>query len=106
MTLEVPDGERASRFYEALFGWTVHASGEPGSFHVSSITPPSGIHGGGPEAGVRIFFRVDNIAAMTARVLELGGEVLEVHDYEAGGNAVCRDDQGLQFELFRPRPGY
>ncbi len=40
------------------------------------------------------------------RVRELGGEVLSIGDYESGGNAECVDDQGLRFDLFRPKPGY
>jgi len=106
VTLEVPDGVRAQRFYESLFGWTMRPSGEPGSFHIASITPPAGIHSGQSEPDVHLFFRVDDIAAVVARVRELGGEVLEVNEYESGGNAICRDDQGLRFELFRPRAGY
>ena len=106
MTLQVPDGERARRFYEALFGWTFVTGHEPGSFHISSITPPSGIHGGEAHADVRLFVRVDDIETAAARVRELGGEVLTVTDYDSGGNAECVDDQGLRFDLFRPRPGY
>jgi uncharacterized glyoxalase superfamily protein PhnB len=107
VTLEVPDGERAQRFYEALFGWTLHASGEPGSFHISSITPPAGIHGSPQhEPDVRLFFRVDDIEATAARIRELGGEVLTMTSYDSGGNAECVDDQGLRFDLFRPKPGY
>ena len=41
VTLRVPDAERASRFYGALFGWTMH--GGPEGFHIASITPPAGI---------------------------------------------------------------
>ena len=106
MTLQVPDGERARRFYGQLFGWDIVQGHEPGSFHVASITPPSGIHGGQPAAEVRLYFRVDDIEAAAARVRDLGGEVLSVDEYESGGNAECRDDQGLRFDLFRPRAGY
>jgi predicted enzyme related to lactoylglutathione lyase len=73
---------------------------------VASITPPSGIHGGQSAAEVRIYFRVDDIEAAAARVRALGGEVLSIDEYESGGNAECRDDQGLRFDLFRPRAGY
>ena len=106
LTLEVADGERAARFYSALFGWQLGPSGGPGSFHISSITPPAGIHGrpGAPE--FKIFFRVDDIESVAARVRELGGQVLSINTYESGGNAECVDDQGLRFDLFRPRPGY
>jgi uncharacterized glyoxalase superfamily protein PhnB len=106
VTLEVPDGDRAERFFSQLFGWKTHGGYQPGSYHVESITPPSGIHGreGAPE--VRLFFRVDDIETTAARVRELGGQVLTITQYDSGGNAECVDDQGLRFDLFRPRPGY
>ena len=101
LTLQVPDGDRAARFFGELFGWRI----EPG-FHISSITPPSGIAGGATEPEVRVFFRVDDIESVAQRVRDLGGEVLSTTDYDSGGNAECVDDQGLRFDLFRPRPGY
>ena len=104
MTLQVPDAQRAAQFYGALFGWTLRETG-PG-FHIASITPPSGISGGHESADVRIYFRVDDIESTAQRVRELGGEVLSTEGYESGGNAECVDDQGLRFDLFRPRPGY
>jgi len=106
ITFEVPDGDRAQRFFSALFGWDTRGGYQPGSYHVSSITPPSGIHGrdGAPE--VRLYFRVDDIETVAARVSELGGQVLSINQYESGANAECVDDQGLRFDLFRPRPGY
>ena len=106
LTLEVPDGVRARAFYERVFGWSSDAGGEPGSFHISSITPPSGIHGGQETTEFRVYFRVDDIEAAAARVREAGGEVLSTTNYDSGGNAECRDDQGLRFDLFRPRAGY
>lgn len=105
MTIEVADGARASRFFGALFGWQMHESGA--GFHIETITPPSGIHDrgeGDPE--FKIYFRVDDIARVAERVRELGGQVLEMNEYDSGGNAECVDDQGLHFSLFRPRPGY
>jgi uncharacterized glyoxalase superfamily protein PhnB len=107
MTMEVADAARASRFYSELFGWELHESGE--GFHIASITPPSGIHNRGAGSGdpeFKIFFRVDDIASVAARVRELGGQVLDMNEYDSGGNAECVDDQGLRFSLFRPRAGY
>ena len=106
LTLEVPDGDRAQRFYSSVFGWRTDASGAPGSYHVSSITPPSGIHGGPETAEFRVYFRVDDIEATAQRVRDAGGEVLSIANHDSGGNAECVDDQGLRFDLFRPRPGY
>jgi uncharacterized glyoxalase superfamily protein PhnB len=107
MTMEVADGARAARFFGELFGWQLHESGE--GFHIESITPPSGIHHRGDGEGepeFKIYFRVDDIASVAARVRELGGQVLEMNEYDSGGNAECVDDQGLRFSLFRPRAGY
>ncbi len=104
MVLRVPDAARARAFYGALFDWTLHESGE--GFHIASITPPSGISGGHDEPDITIYFRVDDIEATAQRVRDLGGEVLSTASYESGGNAECVDDQGLRFDLFRPRPGY
>jgi predicted enzyme related to lactoylglutathione lyase len=53
-----------------------------------------------------LYYRVDDLETATARVRALGGEVLEVTDYPSGGNAKCRDDQGVEFELWKPAPGY
>ncbi len=106
LTLRVPDGERARRFYGGLFGWGTEPGHEPGSFHITTVTPPAGISGGAADAGVRLYLRVDDIERTAARVRDLGGQVLSVVDYESGGNAECVDDQGLRFDLFRPKPGY
>ncbi len=106
MTLEVPDGERARTFYEKVFGWHALPSGAPGSFHVDSITPPSGIHGRPGDPEFRLYFRVDDIEAAVDRIREAGGEVMSTAIHDSGGNAQCRDDQGLRFDLFRPRAGY
>lgn len=109
ITLNVPDGERARRFYSELFGWDVRDGSVPGGYHIETVTPPAGIATSadpGAEPRALLYFRVDDIEAAAAKVRELGGEVLSVQDYPSGGNAECRDDQGLRFDLFRPRPGY
>jgi predicted enzyme related to lactoylglutathione lyase len=104
VTLRVPDAERARRFYGALFGWEMH--GGPEGFHIASITPPAGIQDRVEDPETRIFFRVDDIESVAQRIRDLGGEVLSVANHDSGGNAECRDDQGLRFDLFRPRAGY
>jgi uncharacterized glyoxalase superfamily protein PhnB len=106
VVFQSPDGARAARFFGGLFGWDLHDGYQPGAFHIASITPPSGIDTGYERSEARIYFRVDDIEAATARVRELGGQVLKVDDYDSGGNAECVDDQGFRFDLFRPKPGY
>jgi predicted enzyme related to lactoylglutathione lyase len=53
-----------------------------------------------------LYFRVADVAAYTTRVRELGGEVVSEATYDSGPNAVCRDDQGREFQLWSPAPGY
>jgi uncharacterized glyoxalase superfamily protein PhnB len=105
-TLLVPDVSKAEAFYRGLFGW----SPVPGSLtqgrHIENVSPPGGLLGGQAQPDVTLYFKVADIRAAAARVRALGGEVVEINDYPSGGNAVCRDDQGLQFELFQPAPGY
>ncbi|MDQ1374919.1 MAG: PhnB protein [Actinomycetota bacterium] len=101
-TLEVPDVVRASAFYRELFGWDPAQGSLPEGRHVTNVTPPGGLLGGKDRPGIALYFRVADVQAAAARVRELGGEVLEVTEYPSGGNAVCRDDQGLEFQLFQP----
>lgn len=108
VTMRVVDGDRAARFFGELFGWEVQPGSLDGGFHVSSVTPPAGFMTTGDpnDTGALLYFRVDDIEEVADRVRSLGGQVLSVTDYESGGNAECVDDQGLRFDLFRPRPGY
>ena len=52
------------------------------------------------------YYRVEDLQAMIVRVRELGGEVLSVDEYASGGSARCRDDQGVEFDLWQAAPGY
>jgi uncharacterized glyoxalase superfamily protein PhnB len=104
-TIDVPDPDAAAEFFSALLGWTVEQGNLDEGRHIASIAPPGGIHGG-RAVGYTAYFRVDDLDAAVARVRELGGDVLSVTDYPSGGNASCRDPQGVPFELWKPAPGY
>jgi uncharacterized glyoxalase superfamily protein PhnB len=109
-TLAAPDVDQAAAFYGALFGWHFQPSG-PGSgghtySHVDNTSLPFGIHSDMEDHSPHHYYRVDDLAAMMDRVRELGGEVLSVDEYASGGSALCRDDQGVEFDLWQPAPGY
>jgi uncharacterized glyoxalase superfamily protein PhnB len=106
VTMLVADGDRAARFFGALFDWQLEPGYQPGAFHIASITPPAGIDSRPGDPEFRLYFRVDDISAAAQRVRDLGGLVLAISDSESGGNAECVDDQGLRFDLFRPKAGY
>lgn len=105
-TLAVPDADRAVAFYRGLLGWQPVPGSMPQGFHVANADPPGGILGGADVPGVRVSVRVPDVVAAVARVRELGGEADDVQATPSGRSATCRDDQGLEFDLWEPAPGY
>jgi uncharacterized glyoxalase superfamily protein PhnB len=107
VTFATPDTAVAGRFYGALFGWATEqgASGEEYA-HVANTKLPMGLTPGPVAEPAVLYFRVDDVGRYAARVRELGGEVVSETTYDSGPNAVCRDDQGREFQLWQPAPGY
>jgi uncharacterized glyoxalase superfamily protein PhnB len=105
-TIGVPDVERASAFYTALFGWQPVGGSTDEGRHVANVTPPGGLHGGEPGPSITIYFRVADIQAAVARVRALGGDATEPQLVASGWNAACHDDQGVAFDLWQPAEGY
>lgn len=105
LTLSVADLERAMAFYGALFGWSYEHVDET-SAHVSNTPLPMGLVASGAQDLRFLYFRVDDVAAMAAKVTALGGRVLERAEYPSGLNAVCADPGGTVFSLWQPAEGY
>jgi predicted enzyme related to lactoylglutathione lyase len=101
-TLKVKDIARAKTFYGAFFGWEF----ENGGGHVGNTKFPLGISAGGPVDVSFAYFRVDDLEAMLARLPSLGGAVRSRATYPSGPNATCVDDQGTEFLLWQPAPGF
>jgi predicted enzyme related to lactoylglutathione lyase len=108
--LSRPDLDRAKAFYGAVFGWRyADENTTPGGHrgaHVVSSKVPFGLT---DDPGIRPWhpwFRVQDLQAALDRIRAAGGEVLGEDTYASGGNARCRDDQGVEFELYQPNPGY
>lgn len=103
---EIGSGDAAvtCRFMSALFGWRFHPTKEegPGWFDV----PPAriGLHGDDPDRAITAYFRVDDIDAAAARVIELGGEAEPPGPAHPGFGRFCRctDPQGVRFGLHQP----
>jgi uncharacterized glyoxalase superfamily protein PhnB len=107
VTFGSPDTHVAAQFYGALFGWVAEPGPSGDDYaHVANTELPIGLAPGTVAEAPVIYFRVDDIARFTARVRELGGEVVSETTYDSGPNAVCRDDQGREFQLWQPAPGY
>ncbi len=105
-SLPVRDGEAGRRFYSELFGWDLGAPGSAGGMNARNLVTDGGIGAGRDGDRVELWFRVDDIAAATTTVVELGGEASEVFDTPEGLVAQCVDDQGVEFGLAQPAAGY
>jgi uncharacterized protein len=96
------DDERAKRFYGELFGWRFGAGNVPGGSQIENTNPAGGLFEN-PEGSVpQVFFQVDDIHAAVERVRELGGEGAEPQRIDSGWIAPCRDDQGIELNLWSP----
>ena len=107
LTMATTDTARARQFFGDLFGWRFEAgaSGE-GYAHIANTQLPMGLTPDGVGEAPALYFRVGSIAEMSSRVVALGGTVVSSEQYESGGSATCRDDQGMSFLLWEPAPGY
>ena len=120
VVLDCQDANALADFYGRLLGWEVTFR-EPDWALMRSPDGGTGLSfqserwyqppvwpevDGQPTKMLHLDIRVDDLEAAVARVRELGGEVLSVTEYRSGGNASCRDPQGVPFELWKPAPGY
>jgi uncharacterized glyoxalase superfamily protein PhnB len=105
-----PDLDRAEAFYGAVFGWKfAEENPTPGGHrgaHVTSSKVPFGLTDDPGVGTMQAWIRVTDLEATLDRIRAAGGEVLDQEVYASGGNARCRDDQGVEFELYQPNPGY
>ena len=103
-TLPTPDAARSAAFYGPLFGWELHLS--PNGAHIANVSPPGGFDASSDRA--KLYFRVEpgQLETVIARVRELGGTAGEINEWASGRGVTCRDDQGIEFELHEPAPGY
>ena len=109
--VEIPAGDtaKARAFWGGLFGWQFEPYPGPSEYHMARFTETTGgaISNMEPgKRGTRTYFAADDINAGAARVRELGGEVVTETTYDSGPNAVCKDVQGREFQLWQPAPGY
>ena len=103
--LGVEDDEKGRAFYSSLFGWDFRPGPNQG-YEIATAGLPGGIHGGDKGAAPYIFFAVDDMDAAAARVIELGGQVIDVdiegdaeQQARTGRFKLCVDDQGSGFGL-------
>ena len=107
-TLDTLDVAKARAFYSALFGWTFDEdASSPTSAHVADSEPAFGFTKVERVGSfTNLYFRVDDVAAACARVVELGGKAAVPAETKSGLTAVVADDQGVSFSLWQAAPGF
>ena len=106
-TLGFTDTAMASRFYRELFGWQTEQGHSGAEYaHVNNTELPLGFTPDGVDSPPVLYFRVDDADACATKVRDLGGTVVSEATYDSGADVVCRDDQGREFHLWKPAPGY
>ena len=107
-TLDTVDIAKAKAFYGALFGWTFDADASNSTYaHVADSNPPFGFAKVERASGVtNLYFRVDDIVAICARVNELGGKAAIPSESPSGRSCVVCDDQGFSFSVWQAAEGY
>ena len=99
-TVPTRDADRAQAFYGGLFGWQFSPGNVPGGFNIENASPRGGMFAGGDDTVPKVWFMVEDIHAALTRVRELGGEAGEPEEIGSGHMAACRDDQGVEFNLW------
>jgi predicted enzyme related to lactoylglutathione lyase len=108
LTVNVADVERGQAFYGDLLGWRFNPPAPNDYRHVVNTDLPLGVTPGdeGEPGKVVLYFRIENLEAAVARVQELGGAVHDVSTSASGGSALATTDEGTEFYLWEPGPGY
>ncbi|MDO9076722.1 MAG: VOC family protein [Brevundimonas sp.] len=107
-TMDTENVEKARAFYSALFGWTFdEAESHPNYAHVAGGQPSFGFTKVERAKDTpHLYFRVDDVERLCARVVELGGKAAIPSETPSGITAVVCDDQGVSFSLWQPAPGF
>jgi predicted enzyme related to lactoylglutathione lyase len=108
LTINVADTARGEVFYGGVLGWQFNPPRPNAYRHVTNTDLALGVAQGdaGQPGRVVLYFRVEDINAAAARVRELGGQAEDVAESASGGNTLATTDEGTEFYLWQPAPGY
>jgi uncharacterized protein len=102
--------QRAKKFYESLFGWTITAPPGYPDYYLFGTTDEEGktAVGGGlgkrgaPDQKITVYFSVNSIAEYLSRIETLGGAVIMPYTPVPGFGAlaICMDTEKNPFGLW------
>lgn len=113
--LHTRDYDTVVPFYRDVFGWDTHTMGDTPEFRYTTLANPdgegwlagvmdaSGFLPEGVPSHWAVYFGVDDADAALARIVELGGSVVQpAEDTPYGRLAGAADPTGAQFRLVAP----
>lgn len=99
VSLQVPDVDRAARFFADVLGWRIEGR------QVENLSLHHGLWDGEPHRTLFCAYAVEDVEAAVARVRDAGGTAGEPDDRPYGRLADCEDDQGVRFAVYQPPGG-
>jgi predicted enzyme related to lactoylglutathione lyase len=111
--LHTRDYDASVDFYRKVFGWDTHVEGDTPEFRYTTLGQGDGALAGimdassflpeGEPAQWSIYFGVEDADATLARVVELGGSIVQpVDETPYGRLATAADPSGIRFKLRQP----
>jgi predicted enzyme related to lactoylglutathione lyase len=102
------DADRASGFWNGLFGWNVGSSVMEGfDYRMFDLGDGQGgaIYPAESPGTMNVYFDTDDIDASIAKVRELGGTADDKQPVPTHGwFAACKDTEGIEFHLWQGDP--
>jgi uncharacterized glyoxalase superfamily protein PhnB len=96
-----PDADRAAAFYGHVLGWTY----DPATHQVTNTTQHIGIFSVASTQGMLCCYAVADLAGARQSILDGGGSVGELQEFDFGTVLDATDPQGTAFAVFQPAPG-
>jgi len=95
-----PDADRAAAFYGHVLGWTY----DPATHQVTNTTQQIGIFSVASPQGMLCCYAVADLAGARQSILDGGGSVGELQEFDFGTVLDATDPQGTTFAVFLPAP--
>ncbi len=106
-TLGFTDTALASRFYRELFGWQTEQGHSGAEYaHVNNTQLPLGFTPDGVDSPPVLYFRVDDARGVRRPRSRARRHRRQRDDVRLRRQRGVRDDQGREFQLWQPAPGY
>lgn len=96
-----PDADRAAAFYGHVLGWTY----DPATHQVTNTKQHIGIFSVAIPQGMLCCYAVADLAGARQSILDGGGQVGEVQEFDFGTVLDATDPAGAAFAVFQPAPG-